>query len=89
VCLEVKGTGTRVERIRVQRTSRTPICGSRARATIGARSLISPLRAACVRGVASVDFTTHLTVADGTKVCGSWFESGRWLPATPCVTLHR
>ncbi|MFE5719011.1 hypothetical protein [Streptomyces erythrochromogenes] len=94
VCVNVYGSGLRVDKGNVVRTKPDGICNYRA-------ALVAkyPGRAdtyywgnyhhGCVYGRAYVDVTVQWTFGSGVRLCGYFYDSGALQPGQPCVTVRR
>lgn len=94
VCVNVDGSGLRVNKGNVVRTKPDGICNYRAAlvAKYPGKSdtyYWGSYHNGCVYGRAYVDVTVQWTFADGVRICGYFYEGGTLQPGQPCVTVRR
>lgn len=95
VCLGIYGSGTYVNQFRVTRNHQyNSICGYRARVSVNQPTstdynYYSGTHTGCSWNTAWMDFYPRRSYQHDTKVCGHWYESGKWLSGVPCNKVLR
>lgn len=95
VCMDVTGVGLRVAHVSVSRRNLpSTFCGHKARVfgtlANGARySRTSATTSGCSTSHGHHLIDVHRDFADGSQLCATWYEDGRWIQGIPCITVRR
>jgi hypothetical protein len=94
VCIGVNGTGRYVSGARVARNKfKSSICNYKAKVVVTAPDgrvwrFFSPYHSGCSFNTAWMDIGIYRSFPNQSRICGHWFEMGRWIPGVPCETIH-